>query len=633
MGYYATTTHAAGAPYAPLYLYMRKVYGAPPSAGMVPEQALTEAKTNGVDTQADYTQGTTNYTIAPTAAEILNATHYKVTNWTTLWSGSSQGTAAQTLMKQAIASGNPVAIGFPVFRDFEAIRSGALYNTLSGASLGGHMVAVFAYDAEGIWIRNQWGTGWGASGDAHLSWAFVQTLVSGAYTVSGITTTAVTPVVPIVVAPTVTALSVKTGLTTGGGQVTITGTNLASATAVRFGDTPAMFTVAQTQLIATIPAHAAGIVDVTVTNATGKSVVGALSKFTYNVPAPIVITVNPATVTTLGGTVVTLTGTSFTGATAVKVDATPAASVKVLSDTSLTFVAPARTTVGSPHVTVTTARGTSAVGTADQLRYTLPPAPAITGLSVTSGKTNESTPVVLTGTNLPGITKVTAGGVAIAFTRVSDTQLRVVLAAHVAAAVHLQVTGPGGTSLAGNADLYTWTPPPAPIVTRLSVTSAKSTQSTPVTVTGTNLIGTSKVTVGGVAVSFTGVTATQLTLVLPAHVAAALHVQVTGPGGTSIAGSTDLFTWTAPPVPVVTKLSATSGTAGVSTVLIVTGTGFTGATRALVGPYTAAVIVISDSSLRLTVPAVGAGVLPIRVVTLGGTSATVAEATFTLIRR
>src|SRR5690242_5004456 len=172
MGYYANQTAAAGAPYAPLYLYMRTVGpGGAPNRGLYPPDALAQATTSGVDTQADYTQGTTGWQTPPTAAQVANAAKYKVAGWTTLWSGygHGQGAAAQAAIKQALAAGSPVAIDFPVFPDFFKIHSSALYTTTSGSNQGGHMVAAYGYDSDGIWIRNSWGTGWGAAGDAHLS--------------------------------------------------------------------------------------------------------------------------------------------------------------------------------------------------------------------------------------------------------------------------------------------------------------------------------------------------------------------------------------------------------------------------------------------------------------------------------
>src|SRR5262249_20810616 len=145
----------------------------------------------------------------------------------------------------------------------------------------------YGYDSDGIWIRNSWGTGWGAGGDAHLSWAFVNADVWDAYTITGVRTT--TKTAP----PTITALSTTSGSTSGGTEVTISGANLGDATEVRFGTSVATFHPIQaaagvTQLVATSPAHASGAVTVTVANASGTSAAGSAATFTYKAPAPVV---------------------------------------------------------------------------------------------------------------------------------------------------------------------------------------------------------------------------------------------------------------------------------------------------------------------------------------------------------
>ncbi|SBW00370.1 Putative surface layer protein (modular protein) [uncultured Eubacteriales bacterium] len=91
--------------------------------------------------------------------------------------------------------------------------------------------------------------------------------------------------VPVTQAPTVTAVSPTSGSTTGGTSVTITGTNLSGATAVKFGSTSATsFTVTSaTSITATAPVGT-GIVDITVTTAGGTSTTSAASKFTYALP-------------------------------------------------------------------------------------------------------------------------------------------------------------------------------------------------------------------------------------------------------------------------------------------------------------------------------------------------------------
>jgi hypothetical protein len=621
MGYYAKTTNGTGAPYAPMYLYLRVVApGGAPNSGLYPGSALSEAQNNGVDTQADYYQGTTAWQTAPTSAEIANAANYKVTGWNTLWVGSNQGTSAKTAMQTALASGAPVGIAFPVYQDFMSMRANVLYNTTSGSSLGGHMVVAVGYDADGIWIRNSWGTWWGTSGDAHLSWAFVQTAVQAAYTITGVKTPASTTAP----APTVTALSVRTGPV--GTSVTISGANLASATGVNFGSASAAFTSTTTsgvtKLVATAPQHEVGAVAVTVTNPGGTSAAASAYAFTYTPPAPTVLAVSPSSALVFGGTTVTVTGTSFVGSTSVKVGTAAGTSVKVLSPTSLQFVTPA-IVAGSYDVTVKTAYGTSATGT--QLSYVNPPAPALRTLSPTSGLTYTTTAVTITGSDLKGATRVTAGGTSVAFTKVSDTSLRATLPAHAAGAVDIQVTTPGGTSATGTA--FTYVAPPAPAVTQVSPSTGFTNASRTVTITGTGFAATSRVTAAGATLPFTKVSENVIRVTLPTHAAGAVDIQVTTPGGTSATGTT--FTYSLPPAPEVSSLSVTRGSTGAATAVTVQGSWLTGTTKVTVDGTSVKFTQVSDNQVRATLPAHSPGTVNVQVTTAGGTSSTTAGTQFT----
>ena len=76
-------------------------------------------------------------------------------------------------------------------------------------------------------------------------------------------------------------MSPNAGSTAGGQAVTITGTTFGGVTAVKFGTTTASFTLVDpTHIKVTSPAHAAGTVDVKVTNVKGTSAVVAADKYT-----------------------------------------------------------------------------------------------------------------------------------------------------------------------------------------------------------------------------------------------------------------------------------------------------------------------------------------------------------------
>jgi Cadherin-like beta sandwich domain/IPT/TIG domain len=83
--------------------------------------------------------------------------------------------------------------------------------------------------------------------------------------------------------PTVSGISPASGPAGGGTAVTITGTNFASATEVRFGPYLAAYTIdSDTQITATSPSgRGAGTVDISVTNPGSTSIWNASDRFTY----------------------------------------------------------------------------------------------------------------------------------------------------------------------------------------------------------------------------------------------------------------------------------------------------------------------------------------------------------------
>ncbi len=83
--------------------------------------------------------------------------------------------------------------------------------------------------------------------------------------------------------PSVTAISPTSGSINGGETVTLTGTNFTGATGVMFGTVAGTNLAVQsdTSITVTAPAQAADVVDVTVVDAAGTSVVNAADKYLY----------------------------------------------------------------------------------------------------------------------------------------------------------------------------------------------------------------------------------------------------------------------------------------------------------------------------------------------------------------
>src|SRR5207244_3185062 len=120
--------------------------------------------------------------------------------------------------------------------------------------------------------------------------------------------------------PVIAGLGPPSGLTQGGYAVVLVGSSFTGATAVSFGGSAASSFHVDSDTKITVfstPAHAAGVVDVTVTTPPGTSALSAADRFTYLAPVPVVAALGPASGLNLGGYTVTLVGSAFSGATSV----------------------------------------------------------------------------------------------------------------------------------------------------------------------------------------------------------------------------------------------------------------------------------------------------------------------------
>ncbi|UAK31851.1 IPT/TIG domain-containing protein [Nocardia asteroides] len=407
-----------------------------------------------------------------------------------------------------------------------------------------------------------------------------------------------------VAAPSLASAMPDSGATTGGNTVVLTGTGFTGATTVDFGATAAVsfVVVSDSEIRAVAPAGATGNVTVTVTAPGGTS-----NGFSYSyVPAPVVASAVPGSGPATGGNTVTLVGNGFTGATAVRFGATPASSYTVVSDTQITAVAPAGA-AGPVAVTIATAGGTS-----NGVTYTYVAAPTLTSVVPASGPTTGGNTVVLTGTGLSGATGVRFGAsAAVSFTVVSGSQLNAVVPAGTAGPVAVTVATAGGTS---NGVTYTYVT--APTLTSVVPTSGPAAGADTVVLTGTGFTAATAVRFGTTpAISFTVISDTRIAAVTPARPVGPVAVTVTGPGGTSNGA---VYTYLS--APAIVAIHPDQGPAAGGTTVVLTGTGFTGATAVRFGTTASpSLTVLSDTLVRATVPA-GLGVVTVTVTAPGGIS-------------
>jgi uncharacterized delta-60 repeat protein len=213
------------------------------------------------------------------------------------------------------------------------------------------------------------------------------------------------------VLPEITALTPDNGLV--GSSVVLGGRYLAGATAVRFNGVLASGFVVNDdgRITVTVPAGATtGPVSVTTASGTGTSSVS------YRLLSPLLNTFTPAS--GLAGTSVVLTGKYFGGTTAVAFNGVAAPGFVVNADgTQLTVSVPVGAASGPIKVTTPSGTGSSATSF-------VVPEPTITSFTPSSG--GSGTTVVITGTNFTGTTAVSIDGTnAPGFMVNSNTQITV----------------------------------------------------------------------------------------------------------------------------------------------------------------------------------------------------------------
>lgn len=273
-------------------------------------------------------------------------------------------------------------------------------------------------------------------------------------------------------APTVTSISPTSGPT--GTSVAITGTNFTSASAVKFGASPATSVTFNTPTsITAISPAGSGTVDITVTTAYGTSTTSSADQFTYTVPVPTVTSVTPSSGPSGGGTSVAITGTGFSGATAVRFGTNNAGSVVVNSATSITATSPAGS--GAVNVTVETPGGSGTLSNA--FTYAVP-VPVISGVNPASGPTAGGTSVTISGSNFTGATAVKFGATdASSFSVNSAASITATSPSGSSGTVDITVTTPAGTSTTSAADQFTYlgTPVAGPAHATVSHGSSSNT--------------------------------------------------------------------------------------------------------------------------------------------------------------
>ena len=334
---------------------------------------------------------------------------------------------------------------------------------------------------------------------------------------------------------------------------------------------------------------------------------------------PTITSIAPTSGVVAGGTTITITGTNLTGTTSVTVGGVAATSFTVVSSTSVTVVTPSGS-AGVKNVVLTTPGGTAT----KYGSFTYVGVPTITTINPNTGILAGGTTITITGTNLLNTSSVTVGGVAAtSFTVVSSTSVTVVTPSGSAGVKNVVLTTPGGTATATSSFTYT-NIALFPTITSIAPTSGTVGGGTTIGITGTNLTGTTNITVGGVAAtSLTNVSSVFVTAVTPAGTEGLKTITLTTP----IETATSLNAFTYISVPTITSIAPTSGTVGGGTTIGITGTNLLNTSSVTVGGV-AATNLTNVSSVFVTAVTPAAATIGLKniVLTTPGGSTTALDA-------
>ena len=242
----------------------------------------------------------------------------------------------------------------------------------------------------------------------------------------------------------------------------------------------------------------------------------------------------------------------------------------------------------------------------------------ISSLGTTNGPAGGGTSVVITGTgfvngNLAG-TSVTFGGTTAVVSAVTSTSITCTTPARATGVVDVVVTSNGQSVTSVGAFTY------LPGLTSLDVTSGTASGGTSVTITGSGFVnGATVVSFGGSNAAITSVNPTTIVCTTPAHAAGSVDVTVSV-NGLPVTG-TNAFTY----LPSLSSLDVVSGPVTGGTTVTISGIGFASGATVQFGSGSAAVTVVTPTSITCTTPAQPAGMVAVTV-TCNGQSATLAGA-------
>ncbi len=326
-------------------------------------------------------------------------------------------------------------------------------------------------------------------------------------------------------APGLSSVSPASGPMAGGTTITLSGANFYAGATATVGGVPAtsVTLVSSSSLTCVTPAGQNGPAAVVLRNPDGQQA-SMPAAFNYLGAAPSIASVSPASGPTAGGTSITLSGTGFYAGATVTVGGSLATSVSVPSTTQLACVAPAG--AAGPAAVVLTNRDGQSASLAAAFTYVAPP--VVTSIFPTVGPPGGGTTVTFTGSGFQsGATVLFGASAGTTVILVSSTQITAVSPTGTGT-VSVTVTNTDGQS-GTLAAAYGYTN--NPVVTSVSPASGPLSGGQTVTIAGMNFFSGATADFGGLALTVSSVSATQVVGTTAASAATgSVTARVTNPG-------------------------------------------------------------------------------------------------------
>ncbi|MDQ0872139.1 uncharacterized protein YegL [Paenibacillus sp. V4I3] len=441
---------------------------------------------------------------------------------------------------------------------------------------------------------------------------------------------------PIQQAPSITDITPNSGPIAGGDILYINGANFVQGMNLFFGSTqvPVSTFYSSSRIKVVSPASTlAGPVDVKVVNPDGQENILA-SGYTFIAPpppaAPVVTTLTPNSGEKIGGEIIYIDGQNFVNGVKIYFGSNQANVLTYYSASRLKVSAPSSTLAG--QVDVKAVNPDSQEGTlAKGYTYLTPPplpAPLINSLTPNKGLLPGGELIVINGTGFQQGATVTFGSKTVNLTTFTSA-IKVSVTAPSSASVgtvDVKITNPDGQSFTF-VQGYTYELP-VPTITNLTPNHGPLAGGTVVYIDGTNFDPNMTVKLNGQSVpisSYYG--STRIKIITPSSaVSGSLPLVFTNPTGTT---ATSAFTYDAPPptpAPVITKLSATSGTVAGGEILYIDGTGFSPNLKLYFGSTEVPLLTYySDLRLKIRVPAGTLGFVAVKIVNPDGQQSSVVQ--------